>query len=83
MPAERSWKVNKHASDDGNYLVLDARGAGHLVGCVLSIDSRAPDPVKWWEGDEMISIDDDGWAAADSRDGNGRLLRHGLRIPRG
>jgi hypothetical protein len=56
-----SWLANKHASDEGNFVVLDAKGEGHLVGCVFSIDSRAPDPVKWWEGDEMISIDDDTW----------------------
>jgi hypothetical protein len=38
-----------------NYLILDASGKGHYVGCNLSILQRA---MGWWgEGDDMIFID--------------------------
>lgn len=40
-----------------NYLILDASGHGHYVGCNLSILQRA---MGWWgEGDDMIFIDDE------------------------
>ena len=43
----------------GNYVVLDAEGTGHYVGCNLSVFHRQN---SWWgEGDEMIFIDDDTW----------------------
>jgi hypothetical protein len=39
----------------GNYLILDAAGRGHYVGCVLSVLQRA---MGWWgEGDDMIYVD--------------------------
>jgi hypothetical protein len=38
-----------------NYLILDAAGQGHYVGCNLSILQRA---MGWWgEGDDMIYVD--------------------------
>ena len=38
-----------------NYLILDASGKGHYVGCNLSILQRA---MGWWgEGDDMIYVD--------------------------
>ena len=38
-----------------NYLILDAAGGGHYVGCNLSILQRA---MGWWgEGDDMIYVD--------------------------
>ncbi len=38
-----------------NYLLLDAEGAGHYVGCNLSVLQRA---MGWWgEGDDMITVD--------------------------
>jgi hypothetical protein len=38
-----------------NYLILDAEGKGHYVGCNESIVNRAP---GWWgEGDDMIYVD--------------------------
>lgn len=41
--------------DGKNYLILDAAGHGHYVGCILSILQRA---MGWWgEGDDMIYID--------------------------
>lgn len=44
---------------DGNYVILDAEGRGHYVGCVLSIRNLR-DSAEWnWygEGDDMIFID--------------------------
>ncbi len=38
-----------------NYLLLDATGRGHFVGCNLSVHQRAG---AWWgEGDDMIYVD--------------------------
>lgn len=44
---------------DDNYVILDAVGRGHYVGCVLSVRNRR-DTEQWnWygEGDDMIFID--------------------------
>ncbi len=38
-----------------NYLILAAEGAGHYVGCNMSVLQRA---MGWWgEGDDMIRVD--------------------------
>ena len=38
-----------------NYLILEAEGRGHYVGCNLSILQRS---MGWWgEGDDMITVD--------------------------
>jgi D-arabinan exo alpha-(1,3)/(1,5)-arabinofuranosidase (non-reducing end) len=39
----------------GPYLILDAQGRGHLVGCVLSVLNN--DGGWWGEGDEILYID--------------------------
>jgi len=40
---------------DKNYVILDAAGAGHYVGCNLSVLQRT---MGWWgEGDDMIYVD--------------------------
>lgn len=42
-----------------NYLVLQAEGRGHYIGCILSIKSLKP---GWWgEGDDMIFVDGEKW----------------------
>ena len=42
-----------------NYVILDAEGQGHYIGCNLSVFHRQG---SWWgEGDDMIFIDDDQW----------------------
>jgi hypothetical protein len=43
----------------GNYVILEAKGRGHYVGCNLSIDHLNPIPNFTWfgEGDDMIYID--------------------------
>ncbi len=42
-----------------NYVILEARGQGHYVGCVLSVDHINPHRGFSWfgEGDDMIFID--------------------------
>lgn len=49
----------KNTTGDENYVLLDAEGTGHFVGCNISIDHINPVPnVTWFgEGDEMIFID--------------------------
>lgn len=39
-----------------NYLILETKGAGRYLGCVLSVESTKP---QWWgEGDDLIEADD-------------------------
>lgn len=53
----------KNLTGDGNYVLMQANGAGHYVGCNLSIDHINPVPnVSWFgEGDDMIFIDGEIW----------------------
>jgi hypothetical protein len=45
---------------EGNYVILDARGRGHYVGCNLNIDCFERAKNDWYgEGDDMIFIDGD------------------------
>jgi hypothetical protein len=47
-----------------NYVILDAEGHGHYVGCVLNIDNvDTSNQVFTWpgEGDDMIFIDGEVW----------------------
>jgi hypothetical protein len=46
----------------GNYVILEARGRGHYVGCNLNIDCFQREKNDWYgEGDDMIFIDGDTW----------------------
>ncbi len=40
---------------DGPYLILDAKGRGQLIGCVLSVKNN--DGGWWGEGDEIVEVD--------------------------
>jgi len=53
----------KNLSDVENYIILDAEGEGHYVGCNLSIDHLNPMPGFSWpgEGDDMFVIDGESW----------------------
>ena len=45
---------------DGNYVILEAKGRGHYVGCNLNIDCHTRLKNDWYgEGDDMIFIDGD------------------------
>jgi hypothetical protein len=49
---------------DENYLILDAAGRGHYVGCLLNVDNFNAFYQKYtWfgEGDDMIFIDGEKW----------------------
>lgn len=60
----------KNLSAEGNYIILEAEGQGHYVGCHLDIENlRHPDvptnsyrETNWYgEGDDMIFIDGEEW----------------------
>jgi hypothetical protein len=56
---ERSelWK-RPNLDGEGNYVILDALGRGHYVGCNLNIDVFEKQQNDWYgEGDDMIWID--------------------------
>ena len=45
-----------------NYVILDAAGAGHYVGCHLDIDVFSRQVNDWYgEGDDMIFVDGEPW----------------------
>lgn len=53
----------KNVAGDGNYVLLEAEGRGHYVGCNVNIHSLR-DTARWdWpgEGDDMIFIDGEAW----------------------
>ena len=51
------WSV-PNLDGKGNYIILEAEGKGHYVGCHLDIDCFARDKNDWYgEGDDMIFID--------------------------
>lgn len=59
----RTISRTKNTDGAGNYVILEAKGEGHFVGCNLSVDHINPVPnVTWFgEGDDMIFIDDEPW----------------------
>ena len=49
-------------TDENNYLILEAAGKGHYVGCHLDIDCYVQDKTNWYgEGDDMFVIDGEPW----------------------
>jgi hypothetical protein len=57
------FSSSQNLSGKGNYVILDAEGKGHYVGCVLNITNlRHTAKCNWYgEGDDMIFIDGDTW----------------------
>ena len=62
--------AGKNLTGEGNYVILDAKGRGHYVGCHLDIENlripAAPEggyrETNWFgEGDDMIFIDGESW----------------------
>jgi hypothetical protein len=56
------WKSPEAMNRDGreNYVILEAEGRGHYVGCNLHIDVYERQVNDWYgEGDDMIFIDGD------------------------
>lgn len=52
-----------NTTGDDNYVILNAEGSGHYVGCNLNIhNQRFTDKWNWYgEGDDMIFIDGEPW----------------------
>jgi len=49
-------------TDADNYLILEAIGKGHYVGCHLDVDCFTRDKTDWYgEGDDMVVIDGEPW----------------------
>lgn len=53
----------KNITGKDNYVILEAEGKGHYVGCSLNIHNlRETDKWNWYgEGDDMIFIDGEKW----------------------
>ena len=52
-----AWK-RPNLDGAGNYVILEARGRGHYVGCNMNIDVFEKQQNDWYgEGDDMIWID--------------------------
>lgn len=53
----------KNTTGADNYVILEAEGLGHYVGCHLDIHNlRVTDRANWYgEGDDMIFIDGEAW----------------------
>lgn len=65
-PPEPGWypKVWTTANVTGmdNYIILEAEGKGHYVGCNLNVDCFERQANDWYgEGDDMIFIDGEPW----------------------
>ncbi|MGI5899396.1 MAG: glycoside hydrolase family 172 protein [Christensenellales bacterium] len=55
------WTTSNLSGED-NYIILEAEGTGHYVGCNLNIDCFARQSNDWYgEGDDMIFIDGEPW----------------------
>lgn len=60
---EETWKTPNTTGDD-NYVILEATGHGHYVGCHLDIDCFTRQANDWYgEGDDMIFVDGEAWPA--------------------
>lgn len=44
----------KNPTGDGNHVLIDVKGRGHLIGVSMSVDGAG---AGWWEGDEVAWID--------------------------
>ncbi|MBN1344845.1 MAG: DUF2961 domain-containing protein [Phycisphaerae bacterium] len=58
--AEKDAQANEiNKTGAGNYVILEARGQGHLAGYVLGVDNVMG---EWWgEGDDMVFVDGEAW----------------------
>jgi len=64
LPLKEIWKT-PNLDGKGNYVILEAEGKGHYVGCNLNIDCFQRQKNDWYgEGDDMIFIDGEAWPPA-------------------
>ncbi len=65
MSSHTHMHAGLNRSDADNYVILEASGRGHYVGCNLNIHNLRPNPIdgeNWYgEGDEMIRVDGEEW----------------------
>lgn len=55
-----AWAVSNKG--ENNYVILDAEGQGHYVGCHVDIDCFSRQANDWYgEGDDMIFVDGEAW----------------------
>jgi hypothetical protein len=55
-----TWRTPNYG--ENNYLILDAEGRGHYVGCHLDVDCFSRQANDWYgEGDDMIFVDGVAW----------------------
>lgn len=59
----KHFSRDKNITGKGNYVILEAEGEGHYVGCNLNIHNlRDTKEWNWYgDGDDMIFIDDNEW----------------------
>lgn len=59
ISSEELLFMGKNTDGKGNYTIMEAKGHGHYVGCLLSVYSlrRSPEWDWYGEGDDMIFID--------------------------
>lgn len=60
---EYNFTGGRNQTGDDNYVILEAKGHGHYVGCHMDIQNlRKTEEFDWYgEGDDMIFIDGDVW----------------------
>lgn len=51
------WRRQNPTRPGENYLILDTDGAGHYVGCAMSMQAIAPRNISFLEGDEQVFVD--------------------------
>lgn len=62
-----------------NYVILEAEGQGHYIGCNLSVTHFQG---TWWgEGDDMIFIDDEKWPPSFHGTGSEDYFNHAWGMP--
>jgi len=58
---QAAWQTPNTSGAD-NYVILEATGRGHYVGCHLDVDCFSRQANDWYgEGDDMIFVDGEPW----------------------
>jgi len=58
---QRAW-ATPNTDGAANYVILEAVGRGHYVGCHLDVDCFSRQANDWYgEGDDMIFVDGEAW----------------------
>ncbi len=48
---------DRNPTGENNYVILETRGSGHFIGCTLHVEAHRREAGKWYEGDDMITVD--------------------------